>query len=207
MKAHFWIEIGCAAAGKWLRRSAARSTALSRRAISCHPAVAQRCDTANRYSAISSAFHLRALMSLQGSAADVDQGCDGGVVASCRSISCIRCRLSTAAASIRASECCRWQMQAGSRSGACSVTHALRPQERHARRVCPVAGNPAARLLAQMHDELLFEVPEAQVGETAMAVRRVMEGEGRQLMQLSSGTGSMTHMHGGCNCTQRMFAS
>jgi DNA polymerase I-like protein with 3'-5' exonuclease and polymerase domains len=40
------------------------------------------------------------------------------------------------------------------------------------------AGAPAARLLAQIHDELLFEVPEAQVGATAAAVRQVMEGRG-----------------------------
>ena len=39
-----------------------------------------------------------------------------------------------------------------------------------------VAGAPAARLLAQIHDELLFEVPEAQVGTTAAVVRHIMEG-------------------------------
>jgi DNA polymerase-1 len=34
----------------------------------------------------------------------------------------------------------------------------------------------AARLLLQVHDELLFEVPEAEAGETAALVKRVMEG-------------------------------
>jgi DNA polymerase-1 len=33
-----------------------------------------------------------------------------------------------------------------------------------------------ARMLLQVHDELLFEVPEAEVGETARVVKTVMEG-------------------------------
>lgn len=38
------------------------------------------------------------------------------------------------------------------------------------------AGLPTARLLAQIHDELLFEVPEARLLAVAAAVRAVMEG-------------------------------
>jgi DNA polymerase I-like protein with 3'-5' exonuclease and polymerase domains len=38
------------------------------------------------------------------------------------------------------------------------------------------AGSPPVQLLAQIHDELLFEVPEAYVTATAAAVRHVMEG-------------------------------
>jgi DNA polymerase-1 len=33
-----------------------------------------------------------------------------------------------------------------------------------------------AAMLLQVHDELLFEVPDAQLDETAAVVRRVMEG-------------------------------
>ena len=40
------------------------------------------------------------------------------------------------------------------------------------------AGGPSVQLLAQIHDELLFEVPEAHVGATAAAVRGIMEGAG-----------------------------
>lgn len=54
--------------------------------------------------------------------------------------------------------------------------------ERHQERNFSGAGVTAARLLAQIHDELLFEVPHGRVGETAAAVRHVMEGEGRQHM-------------------------
>ncbi len=36
-----------------------------------------------------------------------------------------------------------------------------------------------ARMLLQVHDELVFEVPEAEVEETASLVRRVMEGAAR----------------------------
>jgi len=38
------------------------------------------------------------------------------------------------------------------------------------------ASNLEARLLLQVHDELLFEVPESQIDETSAAVRQVMEG-------------------------------
>lgn len=38
-----------------------------------------------------------------------------------------------------------------------------------------VNGNLDARLLLQVHDELLFEVPEDQVEATAPVVREVME--------------------------------
>ena len=34
----------------------------------------------------------------------------------------------------------------------------------------------AARMLLQVHDELLFEVPEAEADETSALVRSVMEG-------------------------------
>ena len=33
----------------------------------------------------------------------------------------------------------------------------------------------AAQMLLQVHDELIFEVPEAEVDETAAVVKRVME--------------------------------
>lgn len=34
----------------------------------------------------------------------------------------------------------------------------------------------SARMLLQVHDELVFELPEAEVEETSALVRRVMEG-------------------------------
>ena len=34
----------------------------------------------------------------------------------------------------------------------------------------------AAKMLLQVHDELIFEVPEAEVDETIAVVKRVMEG-------------------------------
>jgi DNA polymerase-1 len=42
-----------------------------------------------------------------------------------------------------------------------------------------------ARMLLQVHDELLFEVPEAEVEKTASLVRRVMEGATLPMVKLS----------------------
>jgi hypothetical protein len=68
-----------------------------------------------------------------------------------------------------------------------------------------VAGAPAARLLAQIHDELLFEVPEAQVGATAAAVRQVMEGRGLSVYCRSTAAVHLptvvTTAHGSCSRT------
>lgn len=45
------------------------------------------------------------------------------------------------------------------------------------------AGAAPARLLAQIHDELLFEVPDAQVAATTAAVRRIMEGASEAMLR------------------------
>ncbi len=42
-----------------------------------------------------------------------------------------------------------------------------------------------ARMLLQVHDELLFEVPEAEVDETAAVVKRVMETACAPVVELS----------------------
>ena len=47
----------------------------------------------------------------------------------------------------------------------------------------------SARLLLQVHDELLFEVPEAEADETAALVKRVMEGAARLRVPLVVETG------------------
>ena len=47
------------------------------------------------------------------------------------------------------------------------------------------AGRLAARMLLQVHDELLFEVPEAEVEATVAAVRAVMENACRPVLELS----------------------
>jgi DNA polymerase-1 len=43
----------------------------------------------------------------------------------------------------------------------------------------------AARMLLQVHDELLFEVPEAEVAQTSAVVREVMEGACSPVVELS----------------------
>jgi DNA polymerase I len=43
----------------------------------------------------------------------------------------------------------------------------------------------SARMLLQVHDELLFEAPEAEVAETARVVKRVMEGAALPVVELS----------------------
>jgi DNA polymerase-1 len=40
-------------------------------------------------------------------------------------------------------------------------------------------------MLLQVHDELLFEVPEKQLDETSAVVRQVMEGAASPAVQLS----------------------
>jgi DNA polymerase-1 len=47
-----------------------------------------------------------------------------------------------------------------------------------------------ARLLLQVHDELLFEAPEAEVEETSALVRRVMEGAASFSVPLIAEAGS-----------------
>ncbi len=42
-----------------------------------------------------------------------------------------------------------------------------------------------ARMLLQVHDELLFEVPEAQLDQTAATVRSVMEGAASPALELA----------------------
>jgi DNA polymerase-1 len=42
-----------------------------------------------------------------------------------------------------------------------------------------------ARMLLQVHDELLFEVPEAEADATAAVVKRVMEGACAPRLELS----------------------
>jgi len=44
---------------------------------------------------------------------------------------------------------------------------------------------PKARMLLQVHDELLFEVPEGEVEETARVVRGVMEAAPLPAVELS----------------------
>ena len=56
----------------------------------------------------------------------------------------------------------------------------------------------AARMLLQVHDELLFEVPEGEAAETAAAIGRVMEGAARLAVPLIVDTGwgrSWTEAH------------
>jgi DNA polymerase-1 len=43
----------------------------------------------------------------------------------------------------------------------------------------------SARMLLQVHDELLFEVPDAEVGATAALVKTVMEGATLPALELS----------------------
>ena len=47
------------------------------------------------------------------------------------------------------------------------------------------AAGLAGRMLLQVHDELLFEVPEAEVDATAELVKRVMEGACAPRLELS----------------------
>ena len=47
------------------------------------------------------------------------------------------------------------------------------------------AARLAGRMLLQVHDELLFEVPEAELEETSALVRRVMEGAAGPAVDLS----------------------
>ncbi len=61
------------------------------------------------------------------------------------------------------------------------------------------AGGQPARLLAQIHDELLFEVPQGQLRATAAAVQRVMEG-------VSGGTESFC-LDPSCLCRQPVSTS
>jgi len=48
----------------------------------------------------------------------------------------------------------------------------------------------AGRMLLQVHDELVFEVPDAEVAATAALVRRVMEGAARLDVPLVVDTGA-----------------
>jgi DNA polymerase-1 len=43
----------------------------------------------------------------------------------------------------------------------------------------------SARMLLQVHDELLFEVPEKELDHTSALVRQVMEGAAAPAVQLS----------------------
>ncbi len=43
----------------------------------------------------------------------------------------------------------------------------------------------SARMLLQVHDELLFEVPETELDETSAVVRKVMEGAAAPAVELS----------------------
>jgi DNA polymerase-1 len=43
----------------------------------------------------------------------------------------------------------------------------------------------SARMLLQVHDELVFEAPEAQVEQTMLVARRVMEHAAEPLVQFS----------------------
>ncbi|MBT6205024.1 MAG: DNA polymerase I, partial [Rhodospirillaceae bacterium] len=52
------------------------------------------------------------------------------------------------------------------------------------------AGLTSARMLLQVHDELLFEVPEAQAEATAACVKQVMEGAAHLSVPLTVETGS-----------------
>ena len=47
-----------------------------------------------------------------------------------------------------------------------------------------------ARMLLQVHDELVFEVPEGELDETAVVVRRVMEGAAQLTVPLVCETGA-----------------
>ena len=47
------------------------------------------------------------------------------------------------------------------------------------------AANLSARMLLQVHDELLFEVPEAELEATSALVRRVMEEACRPALDLA----------------------
>ena len=47
-----------------------------------------------------------------------------------------------------------------------------------------------ARMLLQVHDELIFEVPEAEVGETAELVSKTMEGAAHLDVPLVVDTGT-----------------
>ena len=47
------------------------------------------------------------------------------------------------------------------------------------------AAGLGARMLLQVHDELLFEVPEAEVEATSATVKAVMEGACRPMLELS----------------------
>ena len=42
-----------------------------------------------------------------------------------------------------------------------------------------------ARMLLQVHDELVFEVPDAEVDSTCRVVRQVMEGAAEPVLKLS----------------------
>ena len=51
------------------------------------------------------------------------------------------------------------------------------------------ARNLSARMLLQVHDELLFDVPEKEVDETASVVKDVMEGAANLSVPLTVDTG------------------
>ncbi len=52
------------------------------------------------------------------------------------------------------------------------------------------AKNLSARMLLQVHDELIFEVPEQEVEATASAVKAVMEGAAHLSVPLVVDTGA-----------------